>query len=207
MRQYQSADKRAIRPRKPLNSSALRELALNYVARFATSSGKLEAYLRRKLRERGWEEDGVEQADADHSARVRALVEDFAARGYFDDEAYAKARSGDLLRRGYGAKRVGEALRHAGIGESIRETTTPSEAEARHAALRLAQKRRFGPFGLELPDRAKQEKQLAAMLRAGHSLSAARFLIETESDTEALEWAHELDDNDDYGTHEDDRFA
>ena len=164
--------------------------------------------MRRKLRERGWEEEGEEVGadlfECDHSERVRTLVEDFATRGYFDDDAYARARSGELLRRGYGAKRVGEALRHAGIDEDIRETAAPSQAAARHAALRLAQKRRFGPFGLELPEREKREKQLAAMLRAGHSLAAARFLVEAESDTHAFEWAHEYDDD---GADADDRLA
>lgn len=43
---------------KPLDSVRLEELALAYVARFATSAAKLEDYLRRKLRERGWDGEG-----------------------------------------------------------------------------------------------------------------------------------------------------
>ena len=46
---------REIRAPKPLDAPRLEELALAYVARFATSAAKLETYLRRKLRERGWE--------------------------------------------------------------------------------------------------------------------------------------------------------
>ncbi|WP_245978597.1 RecX family transcriptional regulator, partial [Aurantiacibacter xanthus] len=84
---------------------------MNYVARFATSSGRLEAYLARKLRERGWEE-------GEPGPDIPALVADFASRGYVDDEAYARTRSEGLLARGYGARRVGEALRQAGIDEN-----------------------------------------------------------------------------------------
>ena len=40
---------------KPLDEARLRDLALAYVARFSTSSAKLATYLKRKLRERGWE--------------------------------------------------------------------------------------------------------------------------------------------------------
>ena len=47
----------AKRPPKPLDEDALRDLALRHVARFATSRGKLLAYLNRKLRERGWAGD------------------------------------------------------------------------------------------------------------------------------------------------------
>ena len=38
----------------PLDEAGLNELALAYVARYATSRAKLLAYLARKLRERGW---------------------------------------------------------------------------------------------------------------------------------------------------------
>ncbi len=37
----------------PLTATRLQDLALSYVARFATTRAKLEAYLVRKLRERG----------------------------------------------------------------------------------------------------------------------------------------------------------
>ncbi|WP_241657388.1 regulatory protein RecX [Aurantiacibacter suaedae] len=163
---------------------------MNYVARFATSSGKLEAYLARKLRERGWDE-------GEAAPDIPALVADFVSRGYVDDEAYARARSEGLLARGYGARRVGEALRQAGIGETLREAASPGEAAARRAALRLAEKRRFGPFALEAPDQARREKQLAAMLRAGHSFAHARLLVELTSPESAREWAEELEDDDD----------
>jgi regulatory protein len=55
------------RPPKPLDSARLEELALAYVARFSTTAAKLERYLRRKLRERGWEGEG--------EPRLAALVE------------------------------------------------------------------------------------------------------------------------------------
>ncbi|MBS3929067.1 MAG: RecX family transcriptional regulator [Sphingomonadales bacterium] len=166
---------------KPLNSVRLNDLALHYVARFATSAAKLEDYLRRKLRERGWEGEG--------DPPLRALVERFVAAGYVDDLAYARAKSGSLLRRGYGQRRVGQALHAAGIGEGVREEVRAGKADQRRAALALAQKRRFGPFGAELPDRPTREKQLAAMLRAGHPLDMARVLVSAANREEAEDWA------------------
>jgi len=192
MRSYEQRQSRQKRAPKPLDAARLRELALSYVARFATSSGKLEAYLQRKVRERGWEEE--EAGSEGGAAGIAALVREFAERGYIDDDAYARARSADLLRRGYGGRRVGEALRHAGIDEQIRANVAPGEAQARHAALRLAQKRRFGPFAAEHPDRDRQQKQLAAMLRAGHAMNAARFMVQAASEDEAISWASELDE-------------
>lgn len=156
-------------------------MALAYVARFATSAAKLEAYLRRKLRERGWE-GAVDPA-------ISALVGRYVELGYVDDEAFARAKAGGMLRRGYGPRRVEQALGAAGIAEDIRGEVRASRAEARRAALAMARKRRFGPFGQEPPDRARREKQLAAMLRAGHSLDSARELVDAQSVDAAEEWA------------------
>lgn len=171
------------RPPRPLDGTRLEELALAYVARFATSAARLEQYLARKLRERGWAGEGA--------PGVAALVERFVAAGYVDDAAFARARTGSLLRRGYGQRRIAQALGQAGIDETVRETVRASEAEQRRAALAMANKRRFGPFGAQLPDRAMREKQLAAMLRAGHRLDSARELIDAPSREAAEAWAEQ----------------
>lgn len=171
------------RPPAPLDPARLEELALAYVARFATSAAKLTLYLRRKLRERGWEGD----AEPDPAA----LVARFAAAGYVDDAGFARARASGLRRRGYGERRVEQALRGAGIAEAERQAAQGSESEARNAALVMARKRGFGPFGPERPDPARREKQIAAMLRAGHSLDTVRKLIDAADQAEALEWVGE----------------
>ncbi|WP_435416891.1 RecX family transcriptional regulator [Parerythrobacter aurantius] len=168
---------------KPLDEARLRDLALAYVARFATSTGKLEAYLKRKLRERGWA--GEDEPD------LRAIVSRYAELGYVDDAAYARAKSGELLRRGYGQRRVDQALGQAGIGEGLRTAVTASEHEARDAAVRLARKRRFGPFSVGPVDRTLREKQLAAMIRAGHGFEHARAALAAASEDEAEAWVSE----------------
>jgi regulatory protein len=176
---------RARRTPKPLDSARLEEIALAYVARFSTSAAKFERYLRRKLRERGWDGEG--------DPPVSRLVERYVENGYIDDEAYARAKSGSLLRRGYGARRVRQALGEAGIAEDLRNQVRPDEAQSRHAALALARRRRFGPFGARPTDRPGREKQLAAMLRAGHALDSARQMVDAASVAEAEQWVAEAE--------------
>ncbi len=166
---------------RPLDAPRLEELALAYVARFATSAAKLEGYLRRKLRERGWDGEGA--------APVAEIVARFVAAGYIDDAVFARARTGSLLRRGYGVRRIGQALDAAGIAEDVRAEVRAAPAEQRRAALALARKRRIGPFGPDGADRAVREKQLAAMLRAGHPLDSARELVNAPSIAAAEAWA------------------
>ncbi len=110
---------------------------------------------------------------------MERLVERFASLGYVDDRAFASARADALGRRGYGIRRVDQALRAAGIEE---EDGAPAlegaESEAWSAALRFAERRRIGPFADERPERPAREKALAAMLRAGHPLRLARRLVD-----------------------------
>ena len=177
-----------------MNAARLEEQALAYVARFATSEGKLRLFLRRKLRQRGWEMGGDDDRDAAFSegaARIEALLGRFVAAGYVNDESFARGRTGGMLRRGFGARRIAEDLGAAGIAEDLRAALAPGEGAQRRAALALARKRRFGPFGEGAGDPARRRKQLSAMLRAGHGMEAARRLVSAASPEEAENWVAE----------------
>jgi regulatory protein len=154
------------RPLTPLDRAALERMGLRYVERYATTRGKLVDYLKRKIRERGWGGEGEPDP--------QALAAKFAQLGYIDDRAYAEAKAGAMGRRGLGARRVGEALRFAGIEEADAEAVAPLIEDDRIAsALAFARRKRIGPHGREVPDRAALEKQVGAMVRAGHSPALA----------------------------------
>ena len=130
---------RQARQPKPLDKDALNRLALHYVGKYATTRGKLSDYLRRKLHERGWAEEG-------NDPDIAALVERFSELGYIDDRAFAEMRAESLGRRGYGLRRVSQALTIAGIAE---EDALPVRAAAKErgwdSALAYARRKRIGP--------------------------------------------------------------
>ncbi len=183
-------------PPKPLDTASLRDLALSYVARFSTSSAKLESYLKRKLRERGWaaSENGEGQPD------LTALCARYVELGYIDDALYAKSKAGGLLDRGYGPRRVSQALYADGIDERMREDVAPDEVQRREAVRVMARKRRFGPYyqdpnGQDKDGRGpppdRREKQIAAMLRAGHGFADVRAVMDAADDAAVEEWIDE----------------
>lgn len=183
------------RSRPPLDGTGLRDLALAYAARFATTGARLEAYLARKLRERG-AADGRDGQPA--AIDIPALVADLARLGYVDDAAYARMRARDLGARGYGGRRVEQALRAAGVGAGLRGEHAPGEADNRRAAALFARKRRFGPYGFAaegdsdpLALHRRREKAIAAMLRAGHELAHARFILDAAGTGEIDDWLAE----------------
>ncbi len=180
--------RRRKRTPKPLDKTSLNDLALSYVARFSTTGAKLEAYLARKIRERG-------VAEGEESLDPRVVVERLVELKYVDDEAYARAKAGSLLRKGYGGRRIEQALRVAGIEEDVREESQPSELAARQAAFALARKRGFGPFARDTVGRDRHEKQIAAMIRAGHGFEAARALLTAESVEAAEDWVAQAEED------------
>jgi regulatory protein len=159
------------KPRPPVDAERLNELALAYVGRYATTRAKLAAYLGRKLRERGWEGDG--------EPPVERLVARFAETGLVDDASYALSKSRSLAERGFGAGRLRQTLRAAGVqAEDAAAAEELAGEAAAEAALRFARRRRIGPFAVTIPDRKEREKALAAMVRAGHGFDLARAVVD-----------------------------
>ena len=162
--------RRGNRPLEPLRPSDLEWFALRYVERYATTRGKLSDYLRRKIRERGWGEDA--QPD------VVALAQRMADLGYVDDRAFAESKAGAMGRRGLGARRVTQALRFDGIESEDAEAIAPIlDENVAASAIAFARRKRIGPYAREAADRPLQEKQVAAMVRAGHAPNLARTII------------------------------
>jgi regulatory protein len=164
----------------PLDRAAIERLAVAYVGRYATTRAKLTAYLTRKTRERDWAQDGQTPA-----AAIEAVVARCAALGYVDDRAFAEARAGALTRRGYGARRVAEALRAAGIDEAdAAPAREAADAQAWEAALAFARRRRIGPFASveAAADPDRRRRAFAALMRAGHAPAIARRLCDAAPD-------------------------
>jgi regulatory protein len=151
---------------RPLDQDGVLRLALHYVGRYATTEAKLGDYLRRKVRERGWDDDAAPDFDV--------VVARCAASGYVDDASFAETRAGVLNRRGYGARRIGQALQQAGIARALAESVMPDEDTAMIAAETYARRKRIGPFAITLPDDSMRRRHLSAMVRAGHSFELAR---------------------------------
>lgn len=170
---YSLSQKAARRVPPPLEEESLRNLALGYAARFATTRVRLARYLQRKLKERGW--DGAQPADID------ALIDRLATLGYVDDAAFAVMKGRAMAARGLGQRRVSEALTAAGVSAADRGEA-PGEAAMVATAVAFARRKRLGPYARTITADSKQrEKSLAAMLRAGHRMDIARRVLAAHS--------------------------
>jgi regulatory protein len=162
------------KPAPPLDNRRLRDLALHYSGRYATTRAKLIAYLQRKIRDRGWK-DGEPYAD------LTELVNGFAELGYVNDAAFADAKARSFVRRGFGARRFEQELHAAGIEDSdavsARDETS---AGAFLSAQSYARRKRIGPYASECATAELKQKQLAGFMRAGHGFELARRFVHCE---------------------------
>ncbi len=168
MARYGSENKRPA-----LDEAALRELALAYVGRFATSGARLVRYLERKVRERGWAGEG--------HADPEALAARFAELGYIDDASYARMKGSSMQRRGLGVARIRGALAADGITEPDRaDALDEARASRWEAADVLARRKRIGPYASEKADPVLREKHMGVFLRAGHDMGTARAWVHSD---------------------------
>jgi regulatory protein len=164
----------------PLDEASLRDMALNYAARFATTRLKLLRYLARKLKERGWA--------GTHPADTEALAARLAELGYVNDAAFAAMKGRAMASRGLGHRRVNEQLSADGVAPEDRGAA-PEPEDAMATALAFARRKRLGPFARSPnADPAVRQKAIAAMLRAGHAMAVTRQILaaQTAQDAESL---------------------
>lgn len=160
------------KPAPPLDNRRLRDLALHYAGRYATTRAKLSSYLQRKIRDRGWKE-GEPFAD------LAEMVNQFAELGYVNDAAFADSKARSFVRRGYGARRLEQELHAAGIEDGDAVGARAQTAACAHASAEaFARRKRIGPFAAETADPGIKQKQLAAFMRAGHSFDLARRFVQ-----------------------------
>ena len=155
------------------DATRLNALALTYVARYATTRGKLFDYLCRKLRE----------AEALHLRGDASQIADrMVELGYVNDSAFAEMRTSSLARRGYGPARIRTALKASGIERELASENAQS-IDAVGAARAFATRKRFGRFGSDEAGRKAMARAMAAMGRAGHSYEISRQVLHELSQT------------------------
>lgn len=182
---------------QPQDAEALRDAALNYLARYAATEAGLLRVLQRRIdrwANLGQTEDTDREALAAQVATAnrvaREVVARLAAAGAVNDTAFAESRVRSLVRAGRSRRAIGAHLAAKGVGAEIQRNvltqSTPDTDLA--AALVLARRRRIGPFRAgDPPDAAQRRRELAIFARAGFPQSVAARALDTDaSEAEAV---------------------
>jgi regulatory protein len=183
-------------PRRPpaLDAAALERAALDYLGRYAASTGQLRRVLQRRIRRAA--QAGTEVDVAAVEARITTLLERMTAARLLDDSQFAEMRIAGLARRGTSTRAIRMKLREAGLDETVADEAlslyggAPGADPERAAAIRLARRRRLGPFRAEADRAAHRMRDLATLARAGFALGLCRAVVDAP-DGAALETAED----------------
>ena len=174
-------------PGPPPDEAALRQAALNHLARYGTTQAGLLRVLSRRIQR--WARAAQappEQADAALTA-ARAVVARMAAAGAVDDASFAESRARRLRRAGRSRHAIAAHLQSKGVPARLARQPEDPAAEL-EAALLYAARRRIGPFR-PVPDPAAEPRDLARLARAGFSAEVAKHalgLSRKEAETRVL---------------------
>jgi len=185
--------KRKRGPRKA-TQSYLENSAAHYLGRFATSSAHLRQLMMQKV-QRSVNHHGT---DPDEGAKfVDAIIAKFERLGFLDDRAYAEMRARGLHAKGTPLRGIRFKLIQKGLGEEHIDAglaALADEIDVRDldlsAALRLARRRRLGPYRSDDKDLRdeRRDKDMAVLARAGFSYDVVCQVLDADS-IEELELA------------------
>jgi regulatory protein len=176
----------------PPDAASLREAALNYLARYATTETGLRRVLQRRIdrwARQATGRDDTSELIAAANACIPAIVARMVELGLLNDAAYAEARALGLALSGRSRQAITARLMAKGIGlAQAREALPENEGGELASALILTRKRRIGPFRTKAEDR---NRELGVLARAGFPRDVAlrALTMETEEAEEAIRMA------------------
>lgn len=177
-------------PRK-ITQQRLANIALHHLERYASSAENLRRVLERRVYKAAPHHDDL---DVDQAKDwIDALVQRYVEAGLLDDLVYAETRARSLMSRGNSERLIRMKLYEKGVAaDTIDQALLALEHDTQDpelfAAVKLARRRRFGPFGDEGTRISNRDKHLAAMARAGFSYDMAQRVVDAE-DSDVLEEA------------------
>lgn len=168
-------------PRK-VTATYLRNSALYYLERYASSTANLRRLLMAKVN-RSARAHGTDPAEG--AAAVDALLADFVRDRVLDDARYAEGRALALYRRGASTRAIRAGLAAKGvaaedIGRALATLRDDSDEPDLTAALTFARRRRLGPYRPPAARADHRTRDLAALGRQGFAYDLARRVIDAE---------------------------
>lgn len=183
--------------RKPKIPTArsLTNVALYYLQRFATSEAGLRRVLENRIRRAAMANDDFaadKVAQENLKQIIASIVEQHKKTGVINDKAFAEMKVNSLRRGGGSARRISQKLQQKGLAKNViaaalqPEDEEPQDVELQ-AALVFAKRRGLGKWRKKPPAEKQEQKDFAALMRAGFSFDVAKLVLGSAADIEEMD--------------------
>lgn len=160
----------------------LKNIGLYYLKRFESSVANLRSVLRRRVNDYAYHTPGFAKQEA--YDWIEELLSDFQRVGYLDDARYGEMKVKDYMAAGKSPRYIQGKLREKGIDENLIERLiSEQDYDPFESALKLARKKRIGPYSPDEQIRAeRRSKDLAILVRAGFDYDVAVRVLESQAE-------------------------
>lgn len=167
---------------KKITPARLKNIALYYLKRFETTQFGLRTVLKRRV-------DSYYYYDKDFDRNeaydwIDSLVNEFVKLKYVDDARFAEFKVRDYLMAGKSPRYILGKMKEKGVDESITLRLIESqEYDPYEAAMKLAKKKKIGPFETDSNKRKeRRSKDLAVLVRAGFDYDTAIRVLDKKEE-------------------------
>ena len=171
----QTARKR--RPAKKITPQQLKNIGLYYLQRFESSVENLRQVLHRRVDVYAKENPQWNKNEA--LQWIEDVLAEFEKLHYLDDNRYAEIKIRQYLDAGKPARYIQQKLQQKGISPSITNAIlAEAEFDPLAMALKLAHRKKIGPFRAPELRREYRQKDLGTLVRAGFDYDIACQVLE-----------------------------
>jgi regulatory protein len=177
----QKAKKRR-KPKEP-TPRWLRDQALRYLDRFATTTQKMHTHLFKKSQPAL---ALFELDEAELHLTIDTEIAKLVASGFMNDREYAASKARIMVKQGKSLNQIRRKLMDLEVPDDIQEAAISGLGEDREgidfaAAALYARKRKFGPYKSEDTRQARWEKEMSSLARNGFSYGIASRVLAMET--------------------------
>ena len=168
------------KPMRKMTKMRIKNIGLYYLKRFESSVANLRSVLRRRVNDYAFHTpEFVKQEGYDW---IEEVLSDFQQVGYLNDARYSELKIKDYMAAGKSPRYIHGKLREKGIDENlIDKLIAEQDFDPFESALKLARKRRIGPFSAsEEIRKERRSKDLAILVRAGFDYDVAVKVLESQ---------------------------
>ena len=177
----QTARKR--RPAKKITPQRLKNIGLYYLQRFESSVENLRQVLHRRVDVYAKENPQWNKNEA--LQWIEDVLAEFEKLHYLDDNRYAEIKIRQYLDAGKPARYIQQKLQQKGISPSITNAIlAEAEFDPLAMALKLAHRKKIGPFRAPELRREYRQKDLGTLVRAGFDYDIACQVLEYNPEEE-----------------------
>ena len=172
-------DEKSLKPKKlrKITKQRLQNIALYYLQRFETSVENLRTVLWRRVRDYAFYVPEFNVAEAEEW--IEDILADFQKRHYVDDKRFAELKIRDYLALGKSENYIRLKMAQKGVtDELVNQILSEQEFDPFQNALKLAKKKRIGPFRPAEERADFWQKDVAVLARAGFDYDVAKKVME-----------------------------